>query len=96
MLPSDGGQLLQTHLSSVGFAGFWGAMVATTTLQGLVPQERWDVDALYSTEAEPGMSYARFGAFLQVGVHPTYSSLKYSIICCLGFWLSFISICSSM
>jgi acyl transferase domain-containing protein len=51
-------------------------MVATTTLQGLVPRERWDVDALYSTEAEPGMSYARFGAFLQVGMNPACSSLK--------------------
>ena len=59
-------------------------MVAATTLQGLVPRERWDVDALYSTEAEPGMSYARFGAFLQVGVHPTAAS-NTSITGCLGF-----------
>ena len=36
------------------------------TVQSLVPRERWDVDAIYSTEAEPGLSYARFGAFLQV------------------------------
>lgn len=32
-----------------------------------MPRERWDADALYSTEAEPGKSYARFGAFLQAG-----------------------------
>ena len=30
-----------------------------------MPQERWDVEAIYATEAEPGRSYARFGAFLQ-------------------------------
>lgn len=59
-------------------------MVATRTLQGLVPRERWDVDALCSTEAEPGMSYARFGAFLQVGLHPTAVS-NTAIIRCLGF-----------
>jgi hypothetical protein len=70
-------------------------MVAAATLQGLVPRERWDVDALYSTEAESGMSYARFGAFLQVGVHPTAAS-NTAIIYCFSFKQSFISICGSM
>lgn len=55
-----------TAFCCAGFAGFWAAIQGANTLQGLVPRERWDADALYSTEAEPGLSYARFGAFLQV------------------------------
>lgn len=58
---------LRNFCSSIlGVAGFWAAVAGGETLQSLVPRERWDADAMYSTDAEPGKSYARFGAFLQV------------------------------
>lgn len=52
-----------------------------------MPRERWDVDSLYSTEAEPGLSYARFGAFLQVS---TSASGFQECRCSMnGGWISF-------
>ena len=46
--------------------GFWGVMSESRTVQTLVPHERWDADRAYSTEQQPGMSYARFAACLKV------------------------------
>lgn len=59
-----------------GVTGFWAALAGGETLQSLVPRERWDADAIYSTDAEPGKSYARFGAFLQVPSVRGFGSLS--------------------
>lgn len=53
-------------LFEAGVEGFWGIVAEAATVQTVVPRERWDVDVLYSVDAEPGRSYARFGAFIQV------------------------------
>lgn len=66
-------------MSNTGVAGFWGSVQSGDTLQSLVPRERWDGDANYSTEAEAGLSYARFGAFLQVVLSSSHNSSSSSL-----------------
>lgn len=43
-----------------------GVMLRDTGVQDLVPAERWDADALYSSAAQQTKSYARFAAFVEV------------------------------
>ena len=51
--------------AEVGLQAFWGALTATRDVQSLVPYSRWDANAMYAPDPEPGRMtiYARFGAF---------------------------------
>jgi 3-oxoacyl-(acyl-carrier-protein) synthase/acyl carrier protein len=50
---------------NTGLLGFFEGVADGLGLQGLIPLERWDVDAYYHPDAGPGRLNARFGAFCQ-------------------------------
>lgn len=68
------------HLES-----FWQLLHAGVDAVGIVPPDRWDIDALYHPDpATPGRMYTRYGSFLQdighfdasfFGISPTEAKL---------------------
>lgn len=48
-----------------GLSTFWESARTAVDLPGTVPLDRWDAEAIYSPDAAPGKSYARFASFLE-------------------------------
>jgi hypothetical protein len=53
-------------LGFVDTGAFWKTLVEASTVQSIMPRQRWDVDAFYDPDGGSGKMYTRIAATIQV------------------------------